>query len=109
MSVNVDFPAVSDISQPLDSLKVTAPIMHRVYFEVSSVDTWYAIMREARQLFGTNWRAQPRVKRRLEKRQWYSERLHPPGEVIWFEVPDLQFGTWIALKHAVTQVDPKNK
>ena len=82
----------------LDSLKRTALPMHKLYFELRSVDEWYAIMREARAQFGTNWRSQRHVRRRLERNQVWR---HPRAtEHIWFEVPDPRFGTWVAIKHA---------
>jgi hypothetical protein len=31
------------------------------------------------------------------------------AERVWFEVPDPKFGTWIAIKHAVRQVQPPGK
>jgi len=105
MSVKIE---ASDLMLPsLDSLKTTALPMHKLYFELSSVDTWYAIMREARAQFGKNWRSQAHVKRRLEHSALW--RLGDPAEHVWFEVPDPKFGTWIAIKHAVRQVEPTGK
>ena len=74
--------------------------MHRVVFEISNIDTWYAIMREARTMFGQNWRCQSHVKRKL-MRNWAN-----CSERVWFEVPDPQFGTWCALKLAVVHTSP---
>lgn len=102
MSVKIE--ASSDMLLSLDSLKTTALPMHKLYFELSSVDTWYAIMRDARAQFGNNWRAQPRVKRRLEHAALW--RIGHPRESVWFEVPDPKFGTWIAIKHGVRQLVP---
>ena len=102
MSVKIE---ASDAMLPsLDSLKTTTLSMHKLYFELSSVDTWYAIMREARAQFGKNWRSQAHVKRRLEHASLW--RLGDHAERVWFEVPDVKFGTWIAIKHAVRQVEP---
>lgn len=101
MSVNVEVPAVSEISQPLSLLKETTLVMHKIYFEVDNVAVWYAIVNEARQLFGSNWRGQSRVKRRLEKRDWYPQRNRPKPEIVWFEVPDPGFATWITVKYSV--------
>ena len=105
MSVKIE---ASDVMlQSLDSLKTTALPMHKLYFELSSVDTWYAIMREARAQFGKNWRSQAHVKRRLEHASlWH---LSDHAERVWFEVPDPAFGTWVAIKHAVRQVQPPGK
>jgi hypothetical protein len=92
------------MSKQLDPFKTTASDLHRITFRLSTLDSWYAIMREARALYGRNWRAQPRVKRKLT-RIWA-----PNGaETVWFEVPDPQFGTWCALKLAVVQEQPANK
>lgn len=77
--------------------------MHRIYIEVSTVDTWYAIMKEARTWFGKDWRTQPRIKRKLLG----FDTTTPV--TVWFEVPDPRFGTWVAVKLAVTQVDGPNK
>jgi len=102
MSVNIE---ASDSTLPsLDSLRTTPLSMHKLYFELSSVDTWYSIMREARAQFGKNWRCQRHVKRRLEHANLW--RLPDAVERVWFEVPDPAFGTWIAIKHAVRQVNP---
>ena len=105
MSVKIE--ASDAMLQSLDSLKTTALPMHKLYFELSSVDTWYAIMREARAQFGKNWRSQAHVKRRLEHSALW--RLSEPAERVWFEVPDPAFGTWVAIKHAVRQVEPTGK
>ena len=105
MSVKIE---ASDAMLPsLDSLKTTALPMHKLYFELSSVDTWYAIMREARAQFGKNWRSQAHVRRRLEHASLW--RLDEQPERVWFEVPDPKFGTWIAIKHAVRQVELPGK
>ena len=78
--------------------------MHKLYFELTTVEQWYAIMREARAQFGKNWQGQRHVKRRLEHASLW--RLPGAAERVWFEVPDPKFGTWIAIKHAVRQVEP---
>jgi hypothetical protein len=105
MSVKIE---ASDSMLPsLDSLKKTALPMHKLYFELSDVETWYAIMREARAQFGKNWRSQAHVKRRLENASLW--RLSGCAERVWFEVPDPKFGTWIAIKHAVRQVQSPGK
>ena len=68
--------------------------MHRITFDISNTSTWYAIMKEARALYGTNWRSQSHVKRKLER---WGASVVP----VWFEVPDPAFATWVAVKHAV--------
>ena len=102
MSVNIE---ASDLMLPsLDSLKTTPLSMHKLYFELTTVEQWYAIMREARAQFGKNWQGQRHVKRRLEHASLW--RLDGHAERVWFEVPDPAFGTWITIKHAVRQVNP---
>lgn len=68
--------------------------MHRIIFNIGDTKTWYAIMKEARTLYGVNWRSQPHIKRKLE-------RWKPTSVTVWFEVPDPAFATWVAVKHAV--------
>ena len=102
MSVEIAASALS-MPQSLDSLKLETPLtMHRVVFEISSAETWYKIMAEARAQFGKNWRAQPRVKRRLAG--WRNTTLK-----VWFEVPDSTFATWCAVKLGVQAVGVVNK
>lgn len=93
MTVNIEGAALS-IPKSLDSLRTTPLVMHRITFEIASTGTWYAIMKEARALYGTNWRSQSHVKRKLER---WGTKMVP----VWFEVPDPAFATWIAVKHAV--------
>jgi hypothetical protein len=100
MSVDVETSAQS-MFEPLDSLKTTPLVMHRIYFELTTITEWYAIMREARIMFGRNWRGQGHVRRRLVRNPW-----NPTAERVWFEVPDQQFGTWCALKFAVVLATP---
>jgi hypothetical protein len=102
MSVKIE--ASDSTLQSLDSLKTTALPMHKLYFELTTVEQWYTIMREARAQFGKNWQGQRHVKRRLEHANLW--RLPGTTERVWFEVPDPKFGTWIAIKHAVRQVNP---
>jgi hypothetical protein len=101
MSVEIEVSAPSML-ESINSLKTTPLVMHRVYFEVSTSDTWYSIMREARTWFAKNWQCQAHVKRRLEKHE--SKPL-----TVWFDVPDTKFGTWVAVKLAVRVVEAPNK
>jgi hypothetical protein len=105
MSVNITAATVS-MPESLDSLKETSLTMHKLFFELSGTDQWYAIMRDARAQFGQNWRSQSHVKRRLERVTMYK---NVTTERVWFEVPDPKFGTWVAIKHAVRQVPTTNK
>lgn len=105
MSVNVETSSqdpVLEMSKPLGSLKETNLVMHRIYFDLGTVESWYAIMREARAMYGRNWRSQSHVKRKLT-RTW---AMSNQTERVWFEVPDPEFGTWCALKLAVIVANP---
>lgn len=95
MTVKIQDSALS-ISESLDSLKVTPLPMHRITFLVKNTDQWYSLMKEARALYGKNWRSQPHAKRRLERNRWMQK-----DERIWFDVPDQAFASWCAVKLAV--------
>ena len=103
MSVEIGTAAES-MSKSLSSLEVTPSVMHRITFRLTSKDQWYGIMREARALYGKDWRGQPRVKRRLERFRWEKRKVD-----IWFEVPEISFATWCAVKLAVEVVSVPNK
>ncbi len=66
------------------------------YILVKNTDQWYSLMKEARSLYGKNWRSQPHAKRRLERNRWMQK-----DERIWFDVPDQAFASWCAVKLAV--------
>ena len=106
MTVKIEGSALS-IPESLDSLEITPLVMHRIWFRLHTVKEWYAIMKEARAMFGTNWRTQSRVKRRLEHTSLWGVSLQPV--LIWFEVPDQTFATWVAVKHAVIAIPPPGK
>ena len=103
MSVNIETAALS-MSESLDSLKVTPLPMHRITFMLEDTKKWYAVMREARALYGKNWRGQPHVKRKLERNRWMKEQTP-----VWFEVPDPTFASWCAVKLAVEVKMAANK
>ena len=105
MSVEIETAALS-MSESLNSLKVTPLPMHRIYMEIGTVDVWYKIVREANSMFGRNWRGQSRVKRRLSTPAWLGTA---GSHKVWFDVPDEKFGTWVAIKYAVTLVPPPGK
>jgi len=106
MTVKIEGSALS-IPESLDSLNVTPLIMHRIWFRLHTTKEWYAVMNEARAMFGTNWRTQSRVKRRLEHTTLWGISLQPVP--VWFEVPDQTFATWVAVKHAVIAMPPPGK
>ena len=95
MSVEIETSVASNMSESLSSLKETPLAMHRVWFNISSLTTWYTIVAEANALYGRNWRGQSHVRRKLDN-NWY-QRVYQ----VWFEVPDPSFSTWVAVKHAV--------
>lgn len=103
MTVNIQDSALS-IPESLDSLKTTHLSMHRITFLLANTDQWYAVMREARVLYGKNWRAQPHTKRRLDRSRW-----NPKSERVWFDVPDPNFASWCAVKLAVEATLASNK
>ena len=106
MTVKIEGSALS-IPESLDSLNVTPLVMHRIWFRLHTVAEWYAVMKEARVMFGKNWRTQSRVKRRLEHTSLWGISLQPVP--VWFEVPDQTFATWVAVKHAVIAMPPPGK
>jgi len=103
MTVNIQDSALS-ISESLDSLKVTPLSMHRITFLLKNTAQWYAIMKEARALYGKNWRCQPHAKRRLDRNAWMHKE-----ERVWFDVPDQAFASWCAVKLAVDSKLTVNK
>jgi hypothetical protein len=103
MTVKIQDSALS-ISESLDSLKVTHLSMHRITFSVKNTDQWYSIMKEARALYGKNWRAQPHAKRRIDRNRWMQKE-----ERVWFDVPDPSFASWCAVKLAVEAKITANK
>jgi hypothetical protein len=103
MTVNIQDTALS-ISESLDSLKITPLPMHRITFSLKGTDQWYSIMKEARALYGKNWRSQPHAKRRLERYRWNDK-----NERVWFDVPDPNFASWCAVKLAVEATVAANK
>lgn len=104
MSVDIEAAAQS-MPESLDSLKVsTPPAMHRVYIAVPDHQVWYRIMQEARSLYGTNWRSQSRVRKRLTSFRWENT-----PQSVWFDVPEEKFGTWVAIKYGVAILPPTGK
>ena len=102
MSVNIKATAES-MPKSIDSLETTPLVMHRIVVELPNAKTWYAIMADARSQFGQNWRGQNRILRQFSKRQ------RNDSVTAWFETPDTNFGTWVAVKHAVIVSHPIHK
>lgn len=70
--------------------------MHRFYVHLSTEEQWYNVIREANQWFGHNkWAGQANVRKKLIR-----PKLKPLE--VWFEVPDLQFVTWLGVKYSLT-------
>jgi hypothetical protein len=103
MTVNIEAAALS-MPESIDSLKLTPLVMHRITFMLPTAEKWYSVMKEARVLYGKNWRSQPHVKRKLEQHRWTKQEIP-----VWFEVPDQSFASWCAVKLAVEVKAPANK
>lgn len=83
------------MSKSLDPLKETTQDLHRFWFLLASDKQWYAIMAECRTWFGKNWRCQGKVLRKLGS---MNHRYSPKPQLIWFDVPDPKFATWVSVK-----------
>ena len=88
------------MSKQLDPLKTTTPELHRFWFYVRTTEQWYAIIRECRGWFGTNWVGQGKVRRKLESRAHVGSITFTRSQpvAVWFDVPDPRFATWISVK-----------
>lgn len=89
------------MSKSLDPLRTTTPDLHRFYVNLRITDQWYTVMQECCVWFGTDWRTQPKIRRRLE-------RNFDNAVEAWFEVPNPEWSTWIATKLAL-QVRSEDK
>ena len=94
------------MSKQSDPLKVTTQELHRFWFAISSEQQWYGIMRECRSWFGRDWRTMSKVRRKLNNRA--NGRPFHATVMVWFEVPDPRFATWISVKHSL-QVQSDDK
>ena len=95
------------MSKSIDPLKETAQDLHRFWFLISNEKQWYAVMAECRIWFGKNWKCQNKVRRKLET---HNHRYTRKPQLIWFEVPDPKFATWVSVKHSIqVQSDSKLK
>lgn len=91
------------MSESLNLLKPTTKVMHRIWFELADTKTWYSIMKEANTWFGKEWKAQPRVKKKL------SQNWSGTNHKVWFDVPDTAFASWVSVKLAVRASTSPNK
>ena len=67
--------------------------MHKVYFDLLTIDDWYTIISELKRWFGKEWRGQRGIRKKFKRTEWSMEPQH-----VWFIVPDLAFKTFIDLK-----------
>ena len=44
--------------------------MHKIVFEIATIDDWYMIIKECKNWFGTNWSGQKGVRKKFQKTQW---------------------------------------
>lgn len=88
-------------------LRTTALELHRFWFSISTTEQWYAIMRECRSWFGKDWHCMSKVRKKLNPRyQSHTGRIQ--NVLVWFEVPDPRFATWISVKLSIqVQSDAK--
>jgi len=94
------------MSTQLDPLKTTSQELHRFWFFVSTEKQWYDIIRECRAWFGKDWRGMSKVRRKLSNNRTPAPRYAPL--LVWFEVPDPRFATWISVKMSLqVQSDAK--
>lgn len=85
------------MSKSLDPLKTTTPALHRFYCDLYSADQWYAIMRECRSWFQNDWHTMPKTLKKFGGAHRRRQSVK-----IWFEVPNIQFAAWVALKMAIS-------
>ena len=75
--------------------------MQRILVTIETREQWYVVVREANTWFGAGkWRGQRRVKRKLQQAGRFGIFLQPPQK-IWFEIPDIQFASWLTLKYTL--------
>ena len=67
--------------------------MHKVYFDLLTIDDWYTIISELKRWFGNEWRGQRGIRKKFKRTDWM---LKP--QQVWFIVPDPAFKTFIDLK-----------
>lgn len=94
------------MSMSMDPLKLTTQELHRFWFKIYTSEQWYAVMHECHLMFGKNWRTKRNVLKRFKKAKNLSQALQQWMFVnishdIWFEVPDPNFATWIAVKYSI--------
>lgn len=106
MSVKIETPVSDDTLQSLDPLKTTTDSVHlfRVWVELSTIDQWYSVIREANSVYSkATWRSQPRVRRKLDNNFYRKKHW------VWFEVPDPSFASWVSVKFGLRVADSPHK
>jgi len=73
----------------------------RFYFGIPDINTWYSMIAECNTLFGKNWRGKKNVRKQFST-------LYNRAPVVWFDVPDKNFATFVTLKYNITLLDPKS-
>lgn len=103
------------MSKIVDPLRTTDQDLHRIIVSLHTTEEWYAIMRECRENFGKNWHTQPKMRKKLVSLERISavvkrhifhlpglmHQYNPPSLNAWFDVPDPNFATYIALKYGL--------
>lgn len=90
----------------LMSTETSTTDLQKFWFQISTENQWYAIIRECREWFGKNWKGQPKVRRKLGN--ILNGRAGTSHLMVWFEVPDSRFATWVSVKYSIqVQSDAK--
>lgn len=102
----------------LSSLEITdSGVMHRVVFEIQTIEQWYDILRDAKMEFGhRGFCSQGRVLRKLKMSKFqrlqnslnttlrHNNHTRPKSWTsvpVWFDVPSLPWVFKIVLKHGL--------
>lgn len=73
---------------------------HRIWIEISDTTMWYSVMREFQRVFGKDWKSESKIRKKLVRLE-IARCFNPPlldHVTVWFDVPDIQIATWIAIK-----------
>lgn len=98
------------MSESLDPLKRTTRPLHRFWISVPTEQHWYALINECRSLYGRNWRTKKGVRRKFNPCVRRGQLTHArirrlmilfERQLVWFEVPDENWASWIAVKYSI--------
>ena len=67
--------------------------MHKVYFDLLTINDWYTIISELNRWFGNEWRGQRGIRKKFKRSEWLME-----PQQVWFLIPNPAFKTFIDLK-----------